>query len=114
MSQVFSSVVVGTDGSDTAAKAVRHAIGLALELGSSLKIVSAYEPRVGSTAPRRADVRCRATCSGRSVRASDVLALLEAEQAEARVRGVGTVETFARQGDAADAILDVAEEQRPT
>ena len=26
--------------------------------------------------------------------------------------GVTTVETFARQGDAADAILDVAEEQR--
>ena len=43
----------------------------------------------------------------------DVLALLDAARAEAaRARASREVETFARQGDAADAILDVAEEQR--
>ena len=42
----------------------------------------------------------------------DVMALLEAAQVEARAAGVEDVETFARQGDAADAIVDVAEEQR--
>ena len=42
----------------------------------------------------------------------DVLALLEQARANARGAGVTEVETFARQGDAADAILDVAEEQR--
>jgi nucleotide-binding universal stress UspA family protein len=41
----------------------------------------------------------------------DVLALLEHARAEASGAGVVSVETFARQGDAADAILDVAEEQ---
>jgi nucleotide-binding universal stress UspA family protein len=41
-----------------------------------------------------------------------VLALLEHARDEARRAGVAAVETFARQGDAADAILDVAEEQR--
>jgi nucleotide-binding universal stress UspA family protein len=43
---------------------------------------------------------------------ADVLALLDEAQREAEQAGVKSVETFARQGDAADAILDVAEEQR--
>jgi nucleotide-binding universal stress UspA family protein len=38
--------------------------------------------------------------------------MLEEARGEATGAGVGAVETFARQGDAADAILDVAEEQR--
>ena len=42
----------------------------------------------------------------------DVLEMLDAARAEAGGAGVAAVETFARQGDAADAILDVAEEQR--
>ena len=42
----------------------------------------------------------------------DVLALLESAERDARAAGIEQVETFARVGDAADAILDVAEEQR--
>ena len=42
----------------------------------------------------------------------DVLSLLEKAEQEARTAGLNSIETFARQGDAADAILDVAEEQR--
>ncbi len=110
MSQVFGSIVVGTDGSETAAEAIRHAIGLALGLGSSLKIVSAYEPAAdqrlgGEQTQVRRDLQW--TLSPRA----DVLALLEQAQAEAQQAGVAEVDTFARQGDAADAILDVAEEQ---
>ena len=41
---MFSAIVVGTDGSDTATEAVRQAIALAKPLGASLQIVSAYEP----------------------------------------------------------------------
>jgi nucleotide-binding universal stress UspA family protein len=41
-----------------------------------------------------------------------VLALLERAQSEALSAGLREVSTFARQGDAADAIIDVAEEQR--
>ncbi len=41
----------------------------------------------------------------------DVLAVLEDALELAREGGVENVETFARQGDAADAIIDVAEEQ---
>ena len=110
MGEVFSSIIVGTDGSDTAAQAVRHAIGLALELGSSLAIVSAYElapdQRFGGEETKvQRDLQW--TLGPRS----DVLELLEHAKAEAATAGVVEVETFARQGDAADAILDVAEEQ---
>ncbi len=41
----------------------------------------------------------------------DVLSMLGGAEQQARDAGVADVETFARQGDAADAILDVAEEQ---
>ena len=41
---MFGSIVVGTDGSDTATTAVRYAVDLARELGARLQIVSAYEP----------------------------------------------------------------------
>jgi nucleotide-binding universal stress UspA family protein len=107
---VFDSIVVGTDGSETASTAVRHAIGLAVELRARLQVVSAYEPTSGERLMRErtqvpADVEW--TVKPRS----DVLDLLERAQSEASAAGVSAVETFARQGDAADAILDVAEEQ---
>ncbi len=41
----------------------------------------------------------------------DVLAGAGARGSWRRAAGVETVETFARQGDAADAIIDIAEEQ---
>jgi nucleotide-binding universal stress UspA family protein len=40
----YSSIVVGTDGSDTAERAVRHAGQLAVDHGARLVIVTAYEP----------------------------------------------------------------------
>jgi nucleotide-binding universal stress UspA family protein len=40
----IASILVGTDGSDTAAIAVTQAIELARSLGARLHIVSAYEP----------------------------------------------------------------------
>ena len=41
---MFGSIVVGTDGSDTAKEAVRQASELAKTLGSRMYLVSAYEP----------------------------------------------------------------------
>jgi nucleotide-binding universal stress UspA family protein len=41
---VFSSIVVGTDGSDTAKEAVRQATELAKAVNAQLNVVSAYEP----------------------------------------------------------------------
>ncbi len=108
---MFGSVLVGTDGSDTATTAVRHAIGLACRLGSRLLIVSAYEPVSGQRL-RGDRVQVPKDLQWLVNPREDVLELLETAKQEAHGAGVGEVETFARQGDAADAILDVAEEQR--
>jgi nucleotide-binding universal stress UspA family protein len=104
---MFQSIVVGTDGSETAAKAVEAAVELARTLGARLDIVSAYEPisnqRLREEA-RQAPGDLQWTINPRE----DVEATL-AEAAEA-ADGLD-VQTFARQGDPADAILDVAEER---
>jgi nucleotide-binding universal stress UspA family protein len=108
---VFASIVVGTDGSDTAKTAVRYAIDLARELGARLQIVSAYEP-VADQRLRGEQVEVPEDLQWMVNPREDVLAVLSVARAEAQSVGVQEVETFARQGDAADAILDVAEEQR--
>jgi nucleotide-binding universal stress UspA family protein len=41
---MFSSIVVGTDGSDTATQAVREAVDIAGAVGATLELVSAYTP----------------------------------------------------------------------
>ena len=47
---MFRSIVVGTDGSDTAREAVRQAAEVAKSVGASIDLVSAYEP-VTTTSP---------------------------------------------------------------
>ena len=108
---MFGSIVVGTDGSDTATTAIHYAIDLARELGARLQIVSAYEP-VSPQRLRDEHVEVPKDLQWMVNPREDVLALLDQAMQEASAAGVGQVETFARQGDAADAILDVAEEQR--
>jgi nucleotide-binding universal stress UspA family protein len=108
---MFASIVVGTDGSDTAKTAVRYAIDLARELGARLQLVSAYEP-VSDQRLHENRVEVPKDLQWMVNPREDVLALLEEAHEDARIAGVTQVETFARQGDAADAILDVAEEQR--
>ncbi len=107
---MFASIVVGTDGSDTAKTAVRYAIDLARELGARLQIVSAYEP-VSDPAVRQRRLEAPEDLQWAVGPRDDVIALLEAAAEDAKLAGV-SAETFARQGDAADAIIDVAEEQR--
>jgi nucleotide-binding universal stress UspA family protein len=108
---VFGSIVVGTDGSDTAKTAVRYAIDLSRELGARLMIVSAYEP-VSDQRLKGERVEVPKDLEWMVNPRGDVVAMLEEAKSEAGGAGVGQVETFARQGDAADAILDIAEEQR--
>jgi nucleotide-binding universal stress UspA family protein len=107
---MFSSIVVGTDGSATATNAVRHAVDLAREVGARLQIVSAYEP-VSDQRLRNERIEVPKDLQWIVNPREDVLAVLQTAEREAELAGVTQVETFARQGDAADAILDVAEEQ---
>ena len=108
---MFGSILVGTDGSDTATTAVRYAIDLARQLGARLQIVSAYEP-VPQARLRSESIEAPRDIQWMVNPREDVLAMLTEAESEARSAGVADVETFARQGDAADAIIDVAEEQR--
>jgi nucleotide-binding universal stress UspA family protein len=105
---MFSSIVVGTDGSDTATEAVRQAIELARSVGARIELVSAYEPVTDARLHERVHVPedLHWIVNPRE----DVEATLEAAASEIRAAGI-EVEVFARQGDPADAILDVAEER---
>jgi len=105
---VFRSIVVGIDGSDTATEAVRQATSLASSVGARIELVSAYEPV--SDARLRESVVVPRDLHWIINPREDVEATLEAAAREVRDAGV-QVEVFARQGDPADAILDVAEER---
>jgi nucleotide-binding universal stress UspA family protein len=105
---MFRSIVVGTDGSDTARQAVRQAIELARAVGARIELVSAYEPV--SDARLRESIHVPEDLQWMINPREDVQATLEQAAGEVRAAGV-EVEVFARQGDPADAILDVAEER---
>jgi nucleotide-binding universal stress UspA family protein len=107
---MFGSIVVGTDGSGTAQEAVRQAIDLAKVVGASLELVSAYEP-ISDQRLREESVEVPRDVQWRVNPREDVDATLEQAANDARAAGVTKVNTFARQGDPADSILDVAEEQ---
>jgi nucleotide-binding universal stress UspA family protein len=108
---MFASILAGTDGSDTATFAVSRAVELARGLGARLLIVSAYEP-ISDLRLRDPRIEVPRDLQWMVNPHEDVLAMLLVAANDARAAGVSEVETFARQGDAADAILDVAEEQR--
>lgn len=102
---MIRAIVVGTDGSPTAEKAVERAGELAKALGARAHVVSAYEPSSvkigGGFEVSRAQWMVSPGITVDSV--------LERALGLLRVSGV-EVETYARKGDAAEALLDVADE----
>ena len=97
----MNAIVVGTDGSPGAEAAVQKVIELARGSGATIHIVCAYPgksalERVGMTA-RQESVDLRGV-------ASDLLARDERKLEEAGF----TVEKYAREGDPAQTIIDVA------
>jgi nucleotide-binding universal stress UspA family protein len=104
---VFTRIVVGTDGSETAAEAVRQAVDLAKLAGATLSIVSAYAPvssrRVqGEQSGAPADVQYEIGPR------EDVNLVLDAAAAAARKEGI-EVQTHPIEADPAEAIHSVAE-----
>jgi nucleotide-binding universal stress UspA family protein len=106
---MFGSIVVGTDGSSTAAEAVRQATELASSLGAKVYLVSAYEP-VPEGRLRDERQQVPEDLQWMVNPREDVEDTLKAGATSLEGRGVD-VETLAREGDPADAILDVAEEK---
>jgi nucleotide-binding universal stress UspA family protein len=106
---MFQSIVVGTDGSETAGEAVREAIELAKAIGASIELVSAYEPV--SSQRLREEARQAPEDMQWMVNAREDVDSTLRDAAE-RVEAAGvSVRSYAREGDPADAILDVAEER---
>jgi nucleotide-binding universal stress UspA family protein len=104
---VYESIVVGTDGSETASAAVHEAAELARLTGATVHVVSAYEPRALKLEGVDRDPELAHQPIGP---AASVEALLE--QAVGVVHALGApVERYARKGDPAEAILEVAEEK---
>ncbi len=105
---MFTRIVVGTDGSDTAAEAVRQAVDLAKLTGAELSIVSAFSPvpdrRVKDT-QSEAPVDVQHEIGPRE----EVNLVLDAAAAAARKDGV-SVQTHPVKADPGEAILNVAEE----
>jgi nucleotide-binding universal stress UspA family protein len=102
----MNAIVVGTDGSDTAAQALQEAADLAKSTGAKLHIVSAYEPasgaRIGGEAPERSSWMVGPDFQ--------VDAVLDRAAGALHAQGVET-ECHARKGDPAAALLVVATEQ---
>jgi nucleotide-binding universal stress UspA family protein len=105
---VFTRIVVGTDGSETAAEAVGQAVDLAKLSGAQLSIVSAYEP----VSKRRLEGEQQGVPADVQYEIGpreDVNLVLDAAAAAAKREGV-EVQTHPVEGDPADAILNVAEQ----
>ena len=101
---MYDKILVGTDGSTTAAEAVRHAAELARVHGSELIVMHGAKTAAGAP-----DV-------GFGVPAVDVEALRAAgnemlAEVTSRYGADTNVRTVMREGDPADAIIDVAEEE---
>ena len=106
---MYSSIVVGTDGSETANEAVRQATELAKQTGAKMHLVSAFEP-VPEGRLRQERQQVPDDLQWMVNPREDVQNTLKEAAEKIEEEGVKT-ETHAREGDPADAILDVAEEQ---
>jgi nucleotide-binding universal stress UspA family protein len=101
---MIRSIVVGTDGSETAQKAVAEAGEIAQGLGAAVSIVTAFERSSGGDDARDAPDDVQHRLSGRD----DADAILKEAKAAIEEQGVKDVEVHAAEGDAAEVIVEVA------
>ncbi len=99
---MFKKILVGTDGSDTASTAVRHAAELAKAMGAELLILSAY-------APPRSDVG--STFGRADAHPGQEIGQAILRDAEKNYGKDLKVKTVVREGDPAEGLIDVAEEE---
>ena len=109
---MYSSIVVGTDGSSTATSAVTAAIELARATGAKLHVVCAYNTAQASTAVAAAaglaTIGVEEVDRGAREHTFSVL-----DEAKGRATGAGVnVATHACIGSPAESIVTVAEDER--
>jgi nucleotide-binding universal stress UspA family protein len=102
------AIVVGTDGSETAKRAVAEAVRLAAAFGADLHVVSAFEPLRGAHVTGAPEGAAKVW---QPLPDADVEARLGEAAASVRMNNVPVI-THAVQKDPADALLEVADEVR--
>ena len=101
---MYESIVVGTDGSPTAQRAVDEATRLAETTGGKLHVVAAYEPLRGAKivgAPEGAAKVWELKPDAK------VQSVIQEAESTVRLKGVD-VESHTVTGDPADALLEIA------
>lgn len=99
---MFTKIVVGTDGSESASGAVAHAVRVARELGAELLIVHAYPSPRPSPPPFDFNDTFPAADVGKAILAGE----------ERIHQGSGVpIRTVLLKGDPAEALIDLADEE---
>jgi nucleotide-binding universal stress UspA family protein len=99
---MFKKILVGTDGSDTASKAVAHAVELAKRMGAELIISHSYAPPKGDVgAPFGPSEPFPGIEVGKSI----------LKDVEKRFGGDVQLRSVLREGEPGDVLVDVAEEE---
>ena len=106
---MISSVAVGTDGSDTAGKAVEFAMDLAEKYGARLVVISSYKP-VSESRIKQEQKEAPDEIQWSINPTEDVEAILADVEEKAQEAGLA-VTTVAGDGEPADVLVDHAEEQ---
>src|ERR1039458_8470777 len=104
---MFESVLVATDGSETAAQAVRVATEMARTFGATLHLATVYRSGGGGTI--KVPDMTMAPPEGLD-RDSVATTLIDSIASEARTKGVA-VETHVVSGNVADSVVAIAEAQ---
>jgi nucleotide-binding universal stress UspA family protein len=104
------SIVVGTDGSETAKQAVSEAVRLAKALGAQVHVVSAYEPMRGARVTGAPEGAAQVW---HPLPDDQVESILNSATAGVRLAGV-QVTPHAVRKDPADALIQVADEVKAT
>ncbi len=105
---MIQTIAVGTDGSDTASKAVEFALDVAEKFGAKVVVASSYRP-VGEERLRREQREAPGDIQWTINPTEDVDSALRGVEEQARGRGL-EVASEAREGDPADVLCEIAEE----
>jgi len=105
---MIQTITVGTDGSDTASKAVEFALDVAEKFGAKVVVASSYRP-VGEDRLRQEQREAPQDIQWSINPTEDVDKALRTVEELARERGL-EVTSEARQGDPAEVLCDIAEQ----
>jgi nucleotide-binding universal stress UspA family protein len=105
---MIQTITVGTDGSETASKAVDFALDIADKFGAKVVVASSYRP-VSEDRLRREQKDAPEDIQWSINPTEEVDSALRAVEEKARARGL-EVASEAREGDPAEVLCDIAEQ----